>query len=70
MLYKRCGSCGKRMPINITCKCQIDNTRERYKEYQAKRKDKYEQAFYRSNTWIECKESRKIELLKIDWYEY
>ena len=70
MLYKRCGSCGKRIPINVTCKCQIDNTRERYKEYQAKRKDKYEQAFYRSNTWIECKESRKIELLRVDWYEY
>lgn len=70
MMYKRCSSCGKRIPINSTCKCQIDNTRERYKEYKARRKDKDEQAFYRSITWIECKEIRKIELLNIDWYEY
>ena len=24
MLYKRCSSCGKRIPNNATCKCQID----------------------------------------------
>lgn len=70
MMYKRCGSCGKRIPSNITCKCQIHNTRERYKEYKARRQDKDEQAFYRSITWIECKERRKIELLNVDWYEY
>jgi 5-methylcytosine-specific restriction enzyme A len=70
MLYKRCSGCGKRIPNNINCKCQIDNTRERYKEYKARRKDKEEQAFYRSNTWIECKDSRRIDLVSIDWYEY
>lgn len=70
MMYKRCSSCGRRIPSNTTCKCQIDNTRERYKEYKARRNDKEEQAFYRSNIWIECRDTRVIELVSIDWYEY
>lgn len=70
MLYKRCSGCGKRVPSNKTCECQIYNARERYKEYNSKRNDKDEQMFYRSKEWVKCKEHRKIELLYIDWYEY
>lgn len=70
MLYKRCSGCGKRIPNNVTCKCQAYNARERYKDYNAKRNDKEEQKFYRSKEWVKCKEHRQIELLYIDWYEY
>lgn len=70
MMYKRCSRCGKRIPNNITCKCQVDNTKERYKEYKARRNDKEEQEFYRSKAWIKCKENRLVELINIDWYEY
>lgn len=70
MLYKRCSSCGKRIPNNATCKCQIDNIRQRYKEYKSSRSDKEQQEFYRSKAWIKCKEYRIAELLNIDWYEY
>lgn len=70
MLYKRCSGCGKKIASNITCICQINNTRQRYKEYKASRSDKEQQEFYRSKEWIRCKEHRVIELLNIDWYEY
>lgn len=70
MLYKRCGSCGNKIPHNISCKCQQENARQRYKEYKANRTDKEQQAFYRSKEWIKCKEHRVVELLNIDWYEY
>ena len=70
MIYKRCSGCGKKMPNNITCECQINSTRERYKEYKINRSDKEQQAFYRSKEWVKCKEHRVIELLNIDWYEY
>lgn len=70
MLYKRCSGCGKRIANNITCKCQLDNARERYKEYKARRNDKEQQEFYRSRDWIKCKEHRLVELINIDWYEY
>ena len=70
MLYKRCSGCGKRIVNNITCKCQLNNARERYKEYKSRRNDKEQQEFYRSRAWIKCKEQRLVELINIDWYEY
>lgn len=70
MIYKRCSGCGKKIPSNITCKCQVYNARQRYKEYNTKRNDKEEQKFYRSKEWVKCKELRQIDLLYIDWYEY
>ena len=70
MLYKRCSGCGKKIPSNDICECQVHNARERYKDYNAKRNDKDEQRFYRSVEWTRCKELRQIELIHIDWYEY
>ena len=71
MLYKHCSGCGKRIPSNIVCECQVNNARKRYKEYyKNRRSDREQQAFYRSKEWLRCRQLRVTTLLGIDWYEY
>lgn len=70
MIYKRCGSCGKKIPVDSVCQCSINNTRERYRRYQRQRNDKKEQEFYRDSQWINKRSNRARDLLYVDWFAY
>lgn len=70
MIYKRCGSCGKKIPVGEVCECSINNARERYKRYSKQRNDKQEQSFYHNSRWINKRSNRTRDLIYVDWFEY
>lgn len=70
MIYKRCGSCGRKIPADCICPCKKDRQRQ-YKKLRMK--DVYEkerQRFYASKPWIKCRDDVKCHQFGIDLIEW
>lgn len=57
-IYKRCGRCNRRMLEGTKCGC----TKNRYKEYDKKERNKESKAFYGSSAWVK----KRKEILELD----
>lgn len=70
MLYKRCSSCGKKIPYDSQCSCVSKRRREYNKQRYSKNNVKFEM-FYHSNTWRKDLRTRAIKFYyHIDILEY
>lgn len=68
MLYKRCGSCGKKIPYDSQCSCVSKRRREYNKQrynYNAK-----SERFYHSSKWKLVRSRAIIKYYSMDIYEY
>lgn len=55
-IYKRCDSCGSRLPPGVKCKCKEPS---RQREYDASDRNRKSDAFYHSNDWTVAREMAK-----------
>ncbi len=65
MLLKICAKCGNKLPHNERCPCQS----ERHKLYNAERRDKEKDTFYRSRQWRAIVEQVKARANGLDEYK-
>lgn len=70
MLYKRCGSCGKKIPYDSICPCISKRRKEYNKRVRYDKNNVKFERFYHSGTWEDVKNRAKKFYYHIDILEY
>lgn len=65
IIYRKCGICGRKVPENLMCKCEIQNERNRYKDYNKRVRysdeNKKYSGFYNSPSWHRMSDYTRIK---------